>query len=622
MEGKNKQDFHASLPEKSQRDVESAKWVFFLAILWFFSSALSAIGIIFTPAQGFELPLAVFFYVMTGVMFGLFYSMEIRKVSRFFFWGFVFYGGLTFGPLGISWILIKIFGINVAISVIFALFFPSIFSFVFARDLYQQFLYLKKLQGKKPHRISSVFFGEIFSFSVLATLGLILILLGAYPTVDSWEIIVEHFTAMQVFALFLVVSIIFIFLDSWLYIALSKPSMRKAKFDANLTDKVDILELAKQLRRKKIYDVEFSLLGGWIRWVIITETEQKEFFLNTNGEFHVALEVTQDIEGSSKSLEKELAKKWKAKNVRCEIGSKALWETKKSIVSFFKIPGRIVAVLGIFSIFWILPISLVTLLRGTSHELPWDFETVRVILFISLAGIGVAFSQLIISTTALAYKSKKNVAKSYARRNVTFISLMTLSFGLFATGMTRVFLEIPVLQLIIVFILLYNFFDNFRNDSLLYRAICKATNLPLSLIKVGTTALVVILPFLFDTLDVYLNFVLLPFWLFGLLATLHKAPSCMPFRRFVFACERLGERPDQEYGNVPDWLGKPLRRRSSYYASSASYTIYSAMFSGVLTGFITVMKEPNILLVPIIAIAAFLIMRIFIDACCRKILRR
>jgi len=130
------------------------------------------------------------------------------------------------------------------------------------------------------------------------------------------------------------------------------------------------------------------------------------------------------------------------------------------------------------------------------------------------------------------------------------------------------------------------------------------------------------MPFLFDVLDIYINIILLLFWFVGFLTTLGMLHKFSLLRNFVNTCERLGERPNKEIENVPDWLKKPIRRTMPYYSLSARYTLYSTMFSGVLMGFVLELRLFAGLWMLVTTFVAFITVRIGIDSHYRQKIRK
>jgi len=512
--------------EKAQKEVESAQWAALWMTVWLFGAVGSSVCIIFLPYL--RLAVALLFYGLISTNFGLLSCLETRKPRDFLFYGFVVYGGLIFGPLGLSWPLIEFFGLNPLASIVFAAFIPAFFAFDSFKDLYRTASYLGHLSHKR-RRIPTLFFVEIFLFSLVGTSGSIIILWKRYPTLDSWESMMTNLAPLQIVVLVLFVSVSCAILGAWLYVSLSEPSWKRAEFSAEIDSEIDVLGLSERLRGSRCYDVEYALLGGWLRWRVYRKYEYREYDLDQSGTLHVKLFAQQKIDKSIMHLKKELTEEWTLRNLTCRVDSGRVQAVKNTVSAFFRVPLRIVALLFVFVAFLVSPIPLVMFANRTFITIPWDIGTFQAICFASLGGIGFAFSQLIISSIALPYRSaKKGITSWYAARNIIFISLVVFSLVTFVAGTARSFLEIPVLQLTMISILLYNFFDCFRSESLFYRVFSKTLRLPVGFIKAATALLVVLIPFLFDVLDVYVNAILLLFWVCGFSCNIRDAAQVRP----------------------------------------------------------------------------------------------
>jgi hypothetical protein len=243
--------------EDAQKELESLEWVAFWMGFLLFEAVGMSVVIILSPYL--KLPYALLFYFAISLFFGLVSCLEIRRLRRFIFYGFVFYGGLVFGPLGLSWLLIELLGSNPLVSIAFAAFVPAVFFFDSIKDLCRSASHVRNLTlAQRRRRIGTGFFVVIFLFSFLGTLGLMIILLRSYTTIDSWETLMVNLAPLQKFVLFLFVSVSSAIFGAWFYVYVSEPSWKTAEFSAEIGDKVDILEFANGLRESGTYDFDYS----------------------------------------------------------------------------------------------------------------------------------------------------------------------------------------------------------------------------------------------------------------------------------------------------------------------------------------------------------------------------
>lgn len=236
---------------------------------------------------------------------------------------------------------------------------------------------------------------------------------------------------------------------------------------------------------------------------------------------------------------------------------------------------------------YMIPSSIFLFASGSKPPFPDIVQTVGMVFLISAVVIGAGFYQMIIATTALGFKSKKERKKFYLFKNLMFAFCLTFSIALFILGKERKILDLPIIQLAFVTLILYEFFEEIGQNSVFYESISQRLRVPINLLKVAQAMVMVFVPFLAEPTDVYMYLAVLPFWLLGIHSSYRGGRTPFTLKQFAESSEYI------DHGQTPstfEWLRRQDRKSFSTLSSLAN-RIYSAVLAGFCVGILHVFNK-------------------------------
>lgn len=174
----------------------------FLATLWISLSCFGAFAIVSIMDIFSPLTTGIILYLLFSCAFGVVFLPKIRD---FLFYGFLLFGGLSFGPFALALSISLVFGFNPFYSVFFSMVFPSLVSFYWLKGPGEE-----KERDVSKVEIPAAHSVVLFAFALAQTLGFVGVLTKGFVDFNFFEALIADLSSFENLVLDLLIAVLLI----------------------------------------------------------------------------------------------------------------------------------------------------------------------------------------------------------------------------------------------------------------------------------------------------------------------------------------------------------------------------------------------------------------------------